>query len=211
MDKVRTIGLCWLLSGMAWTFGCASGDDADANNQDTDSTPENETESGSGGSGASGSATASFCNPLSYGDDATTLRLVIGTGDAAVTLTAVTGTCSNRLGDACATIPAGAPVPFVLYGQNGDVLFTTEFAIMDGSVNIYYAVVDAQNNIQLDTGTLHESLACADMECIYPSYNDRTCAADDPCGWSGDSICNEDCVDYLPPGTPMFDDSADCS
>jgi hypothetical protein len=77
-------------------------------------------------------------------------------------------------------------------------------------VHIFYTNIINGSDITLEHGTLTETMSCSQMECIFQSYNELTCAADDPCGWAGNGECNEHCLDVLPPGVPMFDDSTDC-
>jgi hypothetical protein len=59
-----------------------------------------------------------------------------------------------------------------------------------------------------DGGTDTDTELC-DGACADPFYNACACGPDDPCGWTGDSVCDEACVElgYV---DEMFDDSADC-
>ncbi len=171
-------------------------------------TPGETGDTGTGSGPAAGRVLASFCNPLSLGDQAVTLQLIVGEGTDAVTLSASTGTCSNRLGTPCAEVPTGPAVPVILRDADGQDLSSTHVEITAGTVYIFHTtVVNAE--IGLEHGTLTDTLSCADMECIFRySYNELTCAADDPCGWAGDGMCDSHCETVLPGGA--FDDSADC-
>ena len=165
-------------------------------------------DSSSGGGDAP--ALMSFCNPLALGTEDVVLSLVVGEGASQVTLSSSTQTCSNRLGDSCPEIPTGPAIPLVLQDASGTVHFSTTLDVSPEVVYMAYATVDAEGHIALDHGTLFEALDCADMECTFVSYNDRTCGADDPCGWNGNGTCDDYCLERLPPGGNMFDDSVDC-
>jgi len=59
-----------------------------------------------------------------------------------------------------------------------------------------------------DGGTDTDTELC-DGACAAEDYNACACGPDDPCGWAGDGVCDEACIelDYV---DEMFDDSADC-
>jgi hypothetical protein len=59
-----------------------------------------------------------------------------------------------------------------------------------------------------DTDTDTDTEPC-DGACAEEFYNACACGPDDPCGWAGDGVCDEACVelDYV---DEMFDDSSDC-
>jgi len=63
---------------------------------------------------------------------------------------------------------------------------------------------DGGADTDADTDTDPCDGACAD-----PLYTACSCGQDDPCGWAGDGICDEECVElgYV---EQMFDDTADC-
>ena len=65
-----------------------------------------------------------------------------------------------------------------------------------------------------DGGTDTDTDADTDTEpcdgaCAEPFYNACACGIDDPCGWAGDGVCDEACIE-LGHVDEMFDDSADC-
>jgi hypothetical protein len=68
--------------------------------------------------------------------------------------------------------------------------------------------VDAGSDGGADTDTDTDTELC-DGACAGEFYNACACGPDDPCGWAGDGVCDEACVelDYV---DEMFDDSTDC-
>jgi hypothetical protein len=173
------------------------------------SDPDQTGDTGTGGGMTGDGVLASFCNPLSLGNASVTIQLTLGEGTEAVTLSARTGTCSNRLGTPCIEVPTCPVVRAVLRDENGAELHSSQVEITEGMVYLFYTTVVSTSEIGLDNGTLSETLLCADMECIFRySYNELTCAADDPCGWAGDDTCDSRCDEVLPGSA--FDDSADC-
>jgi hypothetical protein len=162
-----------------------------------------DTDSGADTGGPEGSASGNFCHALTLDGEETTLRLVIGD----VTLLATTQSCSTPPGGACREIPSGNAVSVELQTDDGTPLLTGTSPITAGSENAFIADLDNWNSVVLDVRELYDDSPCSEMECILYYYSESTCAPDDPCGWSGDGYCDEECLNIV---DQMFDDSADC-
>ena len=59
------------------------------------------------------------------------------------------------------------------------------------------------------TDDVENGIGGCEGACEYQLYSECTCAADDPCGWSGDGYCDAMC--YLVTGDARFDDGDDCT
>ena len=204
----RRIVSAFLIATALYAEGCTS--DGAGNAEETE--PGNNGDTGTDMSGSNATtAFASFCNPIAYNNGSAVLSLVIGENEHQVTLSASTGTCSNRLGETCAEIPQGEAVSASLQSEAGETLYTTQLSIESGADHVLFASLDAEANVILQSGILNESLDCANMECYRSAYNELTCAEDDPCGWVGNGRCDDYCLDAVPSGSAVFDDTADCA
>ncbi len=156
-------------------------------------------------------AAASFCNPITYtGGTSVTFNLIIGEIGEQVILSAASGTCSNRVGQACKLIPSGENVPTSLQTQDGTILAESPMQIEPGVSYMFSTNVSALAEVMLEKGILHETMDCSLMECHRQMYNQTTCSENDPCSWTNNNFCDDFCETVMPQGTASFDDSADC-
>lgn len=205
LGMITALGLAVALESCAEDCPCDIDSSEFNHTTDTDSdNPGTETD------GNAAATRGSFCNPLTLGSDPVVMTLLLGTGAAQVSLSAITGTCSNHLGEACVEIPTGTAVPLTVQTDGGQTVYTGELDIAPGGDYVFFTSVDSTASVILMSGLLTEALDCANMECIRSAYNERTCDVTDPCGWAGNGICDDYCRDRLLDGQTMFDDSADC-
>jgi hypothetical protein len=111
--------------------------------------------------GSNGTAVAKFCNALTLGG--MDFEASIEIGDAApVRLTAISGTCSSRLGQACQTVPAGTPTVTVFQGTQpiGSVVAT----IMPNREVVLIFDLNAMNEPALFQRNLAPGIPCANHD-----------------------------------------------
>jgi len=121
---------------------------------------------GAGGETSSGTgpSVAKFCNTLSFGNDATTMILVIGSGSEAVTFTASTGECAPPDGEECKEIPQGDDVPVTMFdADDTDTPLDEKSApVGAGEDWVFWTDIQTENNknFPIVTGTtLNQTVA----------------------------------------------------
>jgi hypothetical protein len=115
--------------------------------------------------GSNGTAVAKFCNALTQGG--MDFEASIEIGDAApVRLTAISGTCSSRLGQACQTVPAGMPTVTLFQGaQRLGALVAT---IMPDRELVLILDLNAMNQPALFQLNLGQGGTCANVDPFLP-------------------------------------------
>lgn len=184
--------LAMILAAWMPMVGCG-GDEADADEGD-DEGDEGEDTSEKDDEEEEEMALVSFCNPLVYNNEDVVMQAIIGEGDDELVLEAITGTCSNQLGDPCEEIEPGEEIPVVVVDEFENEQLSTTIDIEAGKEYVLSTNFDQENNVVvLDHGYLSDNLECENMECHRFMVNKRTCASDDPCGWGGNQECEVFC------------------
>lgn len=127
---------------------------------------------GAAGTPYEGPPVAKFCNTLYFGDDPTTFRLEVGTGNDKVTFTAASGECVPADGNACTEIPSGEAVTVALFDVDADT-DPVDFADIAISENTQYLFVTDTDTVVVDQmeeivpiwsgGSLKAEFACEDV------------------------------------------------
>ena len=123
-------------------------------------------------------------------------------------LVADSATCSNGIGEPCETIAAGTDVPIYVLNADDVALYFGTVDIEPDSSQVFEASLDSDDNVVVDQFSVADPTGCEMRECESGYINAATCDPSDPCAWSGNSICDDLCLEVV---TDMFDDTADCA
>lgn len=113
-------------------------------------------------------AVAKFCNSLTRGDYDTTLQLVVGEGDDAVTFTATTGECVPADGLACTEVPVGDNVLVELFDTDGNYLLDSGTALLEAGGEYAFYTELSEDYPVWSGAILDQDLTCAEFN--YDSF-----------------------------------------
>jgi hypothetical protein len=153
-----------VMAAAAWLAGCGSSGSSSVTDGPADGPGGSAERPATDDGGAT--ALAKFCNTLTA--MGAPVEISVEVGDVApVRLTAVTSSCSSKLGQKCQAIPSG--MPKLSFFQGSQMVGMAQAAIMPGEELVLVAALNAANQAVIRLVRVSRNgLTCADFDVFAP-------------------------------------------